>query len=303
MMKLFNHFKRALSLLRQISFISYTTEMLLAVLLSICLLLGGCNVDPSTVSVATKSDSALHDIAPLSSSAQCQDFMQYAQQNKADRYLCRAGYVVNYNDQTKQPNWVAYRLTGKSVAQKLPRKDHFIVDTSIPKGYRAELSDYKGSGYDRGHLAPYAAMDFSHYSAGQSFLLSNMSPQVAGLNRHGWAQLEKYERFWARAKGELYVYTGVIYKHKTPRTFIGKNKVAVPDYFYKIIYAPKSKEVIAFAMPNSKVDKSEVAHYRTSVADIEQRTGFTFFNHLAAGEREALIYQRSKMWRTDYKHK
>ena len=87
---------------------------------------------------------------------------------------------------------MAYRLTGKAATQKLPRKDHFIVDTSIPKGYRAELSDYRGSGYDRGHLAPYAAMDFSRYSAGQSFLLSNMSPQLAGLNRHGWAQLEKY---------------------------------------------------------------------------------------------------------------
>ena len=45
----------------------------------------------------------------------------------------------------------------------------------------------------------------------------------------GWAQLEKYVRFWAKAKGELYVYTGVIYKNKTPRTFVGTGRVAVPD--------------------------------------------------------------------------
>ena len=231
----------------------------------------------------------------------CQDFMRYAEINKVGRYLCRDGYVVSYNDKTKQPNWVAYRLTAKSVSVKTKREDQFEADASVPKAYRAELNDYRNSGYDRGHLAPYAAMDFSAKSAKQSFLLSNMSPQKAGLNRHGWAQLESYVRFWTRAKGELYVYTGVTYKNKTPRTFVGKGKVAVPDYFYKIIYAPKQKESIAFAMPNNKVDKKDVSKYRVSIKDIQDRTGFNFFTQLAEKERNQLINQVSPMWRTTYK--
>ena len=261
------------------------------------IVLVGCELPKHTQETQkTKSSAPLIVEQKISSpEGVCQDFMRYAEINKAGRYLCRDGYVVSYNDKTKQPNWVAYRLTAKSVAAKTKREEEFEADTAVPKVYRAELSDYKNSGYDRGHLAPDAAMDFSARSAKQSFLLSNMSPQKAGLNRHGWAQLERYVRFWTRAKGELYVYTGVIYKNKTPRTFIGKGKVAVPDYFYKIIYAPKQKESIAFVMPNSKVDKKDVANYRVSIKDIQERTGFNFFIHLPTKERSQLIEKVSPM--------
>jgi len=265
---------------------------------TVCLgiLLAGCDLSTQ------KTSSESSNIAQQSQSDQavCQDFMRYIETNQASRYLCRDGYVVNYNDQTKQPNWVAYRLTARSVANHTEREEQFEADSAIPKAYRAELSDYKKSGYDRGHLAEYASMDFSERSAKQSFLLSNISPQRAGLNRHGWAQLEKYVRFWAKAKGELYVYTGVIYKNKTPSTFIGTGKVAVPDYFYKVIYAPKQKESIAFVMPNKKVEKKDVAKYRASIKDIQSRTGVNFFTTLSATERNQLINKVSPMWRTTY---
>jgi len=249
----------------------------------------------------SSTKTAISQTETASDQAVCQDFMRYIEINQASRYLCRDGYVVNYNDQIKQPNWVAYRLTAKSVSHKTKREEQFEPDISIPKAYRAELADYKNSGYDRGHLAEYASMDFSDRSAKQSFLLSNMSPQRAGLNRHGWAQLEKYVRFWAKAKGELYVYTGVIYKNKIARTFIGKGKVAVPDYFYKVIYAPKQKESIAFVMPNKKVEKQDVAKYRVSIKEIQTRANVNFFNALPAKEKQALIDKVSPMWRTSYK--
>lgn len=238
-----------------------------------------------------------------SSQAVCQDFMRYIEFNQACRYLCRDGYVVNYNNTTKQPNWVAYRVTSKSISHKTKRKDQFEPDISIHKDYRAELFDYKKSGYDRGHLAEYASMDFSDQSARQSFLISNMSPQRAGLNRHGWSELEKYVRLWAKARGELYVYTGIIHKNKKPHTFIGKNKVAVPDYFYKVIYAPRQKESIAFVMPNKKVEKQEVAKYRASIKEIQTRADVNFFNVLDINERQKLINKVSHMWRTNYKNK
>lgn len=236
------------------------------------------------------------------SGAFCHDYGQYGYPGESNLYLCRDGYVVAYNCDTKQPDYVIYRLTAKSVSSKMTRNDSFEADLSIPKNCRSELSDYSKSGYDRGHLAPYAAMDFSQQSAEQSFLLSNMSPQKAGLNRQGWAELEKYVRFWAKSKGEIYVYTGVIYKKMKPQKFIGKNKVAVPDYFYKIIYAPKQQETIAFVMPNASVSKKDVAKYRVSIVNIEQRTGLKFLTSLRDSEREKLISKVSKMWRTTYKH-
>lgn len=248
----------------------WTATLKLLAIIGLGLGIAGCDV-------STQQSTSSGTIHAQSDQSVCQDFMRYVETNQASRYLCRDGYVVNYNDQTKQPHWVAYRLTARSVSHHTKREEQFEADRSIPKAYRAELSDYQNSGYDRGHLAEFAAMDFSERSGKQSFLLSNISPQRAGLNRHGWAQLEKYVRFWAKAKGELYVYTGVIYRNKNPRTFIGQGKVAVPDYFYKIIYAPKQKESIAFVMPNQKVEKKDVAKYRVAIKDIQMRTGVNFW--------------------------
>ena len=279
---------------------TFKKHLKILLIISCGLSLFGCEL-PKQITETKPSAPVIIEQKVSSPEGVCQDFMRYAEINKAGRYLCRDGYVVSYNDKTKQPNWVAYRLTAKSVSAKTKREDQFEADASVPKAYRAELNDYRNSGYDRGHLAPYAAMDFSAKSAKQSFLLSNMSPQKPGLNRHGWAQLESYVRFWTRAKGELYVYTGVIYKNKTPRTFIGKGKVAVPDYFYKIIYAPKQKESIAFAMPNNKVEKKDVSKYRVSIKDIQERTGFNFFVKVPEKERSQLINKVSSMWPVTYR--
>jgi endonuclease G len=247
-------------------------------------------------------------LAPLNSFASqplpivnqaCQKFLAPGNPGHADLYLCRDGYVTGYNYQTKQPLWVAYELTGKSVAKKIKRHDDFKADLAVPSQYRAELNDFAHSGYDRGHLAPYASLDFNQHSAKQSFLLSNMSPQKAGLNRQGWAELEKYVRFWAVAKEEIYVYTGPIYKKKSVHETIG-NGVAVPDYFFKIIYAPKQHQAIAFVMPNAPVSRKKVTEYRVPIKSIEARTGLQFLTNLPSKERTQLVDQISSMWRTHY---
>lgn len=239
----------------------------------------------------------------------CHDFMIYgnpsfeatAPLSQVNLYLCRVGYVVGYNFQTKQPTWVIYRATSHSVNPRLERNDVFAPDTDVPRAFRAELSDYSGSGYDRGHLAPYASLDFNPLSADQSFLLSNMSPQVAGLNRQGWERLESYERRWANMYQVLFIYTGPIYKKKTIHNTIGFNRVAIPDYYFKILYAPLQHKAIAFVMPNAQVNRDDVAKYRVSIASIEERTGLKFLTALPEQERQGLIGTVSPMWRTSYR--
>ncbi len=218
---------------------------------------------------------------------------------KSDMYLCRDGYVVGYNYQTKQPAWVAFRLTKSKVANRYDRNDSFREDTDIPYVYRATLSDYKKSGYDRGHLASYASMDFSKKSAYESFLMSNMSPQKPALNRQGWERLETYERVWANMYDSVYIYTGPIYKKKKVYKTIGSNGVAVPDYYYKIIYVPSEDKAIAFVMPNSKVNKGDVSKYRESINHIEERTGLHFLSNI--NDRGTVVDKVPNMWRTAYK--
>ncbi|AKP74860.1 Nuclease precursor (plasmid) [Piscirickettsia salmonis] len=236
---------------------------------------------------------------PISKAFHCNGFMKYGVPGKTDQYLCREGYSVGYDYKTKQPKWVAYHLTSQSVSKRIKRHDEFRPDSEIPYKYQAQLSDYKQSGYDRGHLAPYAAMDFDKKSASQSFLLSNMSPQKAGLNRQGWAKLESNVRFWAKYKKEVYVYTGPIFEGKNIKT-IGKGKVAVPTAFFKVIFAPEKKQVLAFVMPNKRVAKNKVAEYRTNMNHIEKLTGLNFLNQLPLIERENLVTKTEKMWRTHY---
>ncbi len=236
----------------------------------------------------------------------CHDFLIYGNPGynvtnkiyKTNLYLCRDGYVVGYNYQTKQPSWVAFQLTKSKVANKLKRDDKFKSDGDIPFVYRSENSDYKKSGYDRGHLASYASMDFSKKSADESFLLSNMSPQKAGLNRQGWERLETDERIWANMYDSIYVYTGPIYKKQKVHKTIGDNKVAVPNYYFKIIYVPSKNKAIAFVMPNSTVKKNQIAKYRTSIKDIESRTGLQFLT--GVDDRSDIVNKVSDMWRTSY---
>lgn len=237
----------------------------------------------------------------------CHNFLAYGNPSfdvtsglgQTNLYLCRDGYVVGYNYQTKQASWVAFKLTKAKVANKLKREDRFKEDTDVPFVYRATLDDYKRSGYDRGHLASYASMDFSQRSADESFLLSNMSPQKAGLNRQGWERLESNERIWANMYDNgIYVYTGPIYKKQKVHKTIGDNKVAVPDYYFKIIYAPSKNQAIAFVMPNARVDKKKITNYRTSIKDIESRTGLHFLDNIP--NRDSIVNNVSNMWRTAY---
>jgi endonuclease G len=264
--------------------------------------------------VAVFLTAAVSQTVFASETVTCHNFYQYGNPTqtvdkpiaKADQYLCRDGYVSAYSYTTKQPVAVAYHLTSKSVDVNIKRKDDFRPDPDVPAKYQSELSDYSRSGYDRGHLAPYAAMDFDKASADQSFLLSNMSPQKAGLNRDGWAKLESDVRDWANMYKSIWVYDGAIYKGGKVNKTIGKNKVAVPDYFFKVIYAPEKIQggkAIAFIMPNAKVSRKNFAKYIVSINEVQQRTGLQFLTALPKDERTKLINAVSPMWSTKFNYK
>lgn len=73
------------------------------------------------------------------------------------------------------------------------RHDHFVEDPSEPPIFQARLSDYHGSGYDRGHMAAAADMKHSQDAMDSTFFLTNMCPQVgAGFNRDYWARFEQF---------------------------------------------------------------------------------------------------------------
>lgn len=192
----------------------------------------------------------------------------------SDQFLCRDGYAVGYNYDTKNADWVAYHVTAESVNITNKRSNSFKEDTEMPDYARSTLADYKGSGYDRGHLAPSATMDFTRESMKQSFLMSNMSPQLPGFNRVGWRVLEEHVRDLANEYNELYVVTGPIYEGNEGT--IG-NGVVIPNAFYKVILDPSFDEAIAFIVPHRDVSSSELANFITTIDEVERQTGLDFF--------------------------
>lgn len=210
----------------------------------------------------------------------CSEFKFFGTPEVSDYLLCRKGYLLSYNTKTKNPDWVIEHLTKYKLQSNIAkRSDNFQPDPSIKIGERAELSDYKNSGFDRGHMAPAADMKWDNIAMAESFYLSNMAPQVGiGMNRGIWKVLEDKVRDTTFTYEELYVITGPMYMDNTAKT-IG-NGVRVPSHFFKIAYSPKSKEAIAFIMPNIALKTSQMKNYIVTIADVEQLTGFDFFNLL-----------------------
>jgi endonuclease G len=184
-------------------------------------------------------------------------------------------FSLAYNEKAEQADWVAYRLYPNSINSAVKRKNNFRKDYKIITS-SASLEDYKGSGYDRGHLAPAKAMSYSVQSVSESFLMSNMSPQLPSFNRGVWKRLEKQVRDWIAISDSLYVVTGPVLNSSLPT--IGVNKVSIPRAYYKTILRFYKGDIngIGFLLKHEKSSK-KIADFATSIDTIEKITGLNFF--------------------------
>lgn len=188
-----------------------------------------------------------------------------------NQIMVKNGFVLSYNETYEQANWVKYMVIGSELdSATAKRKNNFKVDKDISTG-SADLSDYKGSGYDRGHLCPAATFVEDQEKMDESFLMSNMSPQNPSFNRGIWKKIESYERQLAIEKDTVWVITGGILKGKLET--IGENKVAVPMFYYKIIY--NDGFMICFLLKNEK-SKDPLYMFKQPLSVIEKETGLKF---------------------------
>jgi len=216
----------------------------------------------------------------------------------------REGYVLAQDARLKIPLWVQYELSPGELQGPATRSDDFRPDTSIPFGSRAELNDYRGSGFDRGHMAPAADMKRNLEVMSESFLLSNMAPQVGiGFNRHIWADLEAAVRGWVEQRGTLTIIIGPIFsvqENQVRYSIIGDNNVAVPSHFYKIIVDANNSdriEALAFLLPNEKLSGHQYSDFLTTIDEIEATTGLNFLSALPAAVQDAVESRRAtEVW-------
>jgi len=191
-----------------------------------------------------------------------------------DQYLCKTNYAIHYRDDTKTAEYVVEHLDLLDITGPSTRENDFKPDKDIPIQFEAQLSDYAGTPYDRGHLAPAADNKTNDDIMSQSFFLSNMVPQVANNNRGIWRILEEKTRDLGLTK-DVYVISGTIYD--TGYSTIGADKVGVPSRLWKVIYDNTDKTGIAFIFPNAALPVTVMPKYAVSISDVEKATGLNFF--------------------------
>jgi endonuclease G len=192
-----------------------------------------------------------------------------------DTLIIHTGFALLYSEAHKQAKWVAYELTLEETLKGVERSNRFTPDPKVITGTASD-EDYRGSGYDRGHLAPAADMSWSEQAMNESFYYSNISPQLPAFNRGIWKRLEDQVRKWAQQDSSVYIVTGPVLSDSLPH--IGPNRIAVPAYFYKVLLVWKkyNQKAIAFIIQNKK-SSLPLNQFAVSIDSLEHLTSIDFF--------------------------
>jgi endonuclease G len=220
--------------------------------------------------------------------------------------LIQANYVADYDKKLRVPLWTAEHVVAADLDPKIPRRDCFRGDPRLDSADSAQRADYDEPLYDQGHMAPFADQRYSTVAGFNSFVMTNMTPQICELNRGIWQILEEISRRWATERGDLYVFAGSVFDrdgdgrrdpdsaalHMLSRN--GGQRVAVPSAFYKVVAFKRTDggvEALSFLLPHDRsnpVGDAAVTYLKahiTTLAALEKLTGLHLFPG-ATGLRE-----------------
>ena len=198
------------------------------------------------------------------------------------RALCFEGFATLHSGIARTPLWSASHLTKSRInqARTLARVDSFRAEPRLPADERAELSDYRRSGYDRGHIAPNGDMATTD-SQYDSFSLANIAPQNGEHNRHLWRHIETETRQLAIKHGEVYVVTGVAFLGQTSERIGGR--VLVPSHFFKAVYIPSLSAAGVYFSSNDSTENYQII----SLDELTRLTGISAMPSLPAKIRQS----------------
>lgn len=215
-------------------------------------------------------------------------------------YLERMGYTVSFNPQTNIPNWVAWELNPARLVERESRSDRFVPDPDISPSRAITTDEYKGSGWDRGHMCPAGDNRWHWRAMDESFYMTNICPQNHNLNRGDWKELEEACRRWASLE-PVYIVCGPILYAKPKYGYIGKlHQIRVPDAFFKVVLTGISSgtpRAIGFIYKNEAGNYKRDSYVNT-IDDVERITHLDFFPMLP-DKVEEVIESRYDMseWR------
>ena len=221
----------------------------------------------------------------------------------ADQIIVNRHYVLGYSYYFRQAKWALEIISPDR--EDLERLDNFRPDYRVPEIFRADLVDYTGSGFDRGHLIASADKRETELQNSETFLLSNMSPQAPNFNRKIWKQLEAEIRRLNDKKSifETYVICGPVFDFDKPVKNIGTSdgngvSIPIPHSYFKSILTENSRGTLhmwSFIIPNKGTSKP-LSDFQVTTAQVEKYAGIQLWQSLLGTKMNKEKNKIRKMW-------
>ena len=176
-----------------------------------------------------------------------------AQSKTTEVDLSFSSWKAVYSYALGLPIYIAWDVTRDDIGS-IKREPSMLFRTDHRLGRDAiRSSDYNRSGYHRGHMVPAADRSSSLAAMQETFIMSNVCPQLPSLNTGAWKRLENYERVCALRLGRVHIRVAPIFIHEDTNRIAG-GRVAVPHGYIKVIYAADSLSVIACQLFTNRHD-------------------------------------------------
>lgn len=216
--------------------------------------------------------------ARVEGEAMALDYKLFLPESTTQTVINHNYYSLSYSEPHEQAEWVAYELKKEHVVSANFDRPYFEIDAQVKTG-AAHWRNYKNSGYDRGHLCPAGDRRFTKEAYEETFLTSNITPQMHDFNSGVWNRLEQQSRRWAKEYDGIFIITGGVLT--SSMAHIGSEQVTVPYAFYKIVFDRRgdTDTALAFLIPHEESDKN-LEQFATSIDVIEKQTGIDFFPQL-----------------------
>ena len=220
----------------------------------------------------------------------------------ADQIMFNRFFVVGYSYYFRQAKWTLEIVDPDTGVERL---DNFRPDFRVPPMFRADLADYEGSGFDRGHLVPSANQRETEIQNSETFLLSNMSPQAPNFNRGIWRKLEGAVRDLQNKKQiyETYVISGPLFYFDKTVKLIGSTdqngvSIPVPNAYFKSVLAENNRgrlHMWSFILPNKKSNKA-ISEFQVPTGEVERKAGINLWERLEGKVIEREKSNIRKLW-------
>lgn len=194
-------------------------------------------------------------------------------------------YCMEYNYASNHTRWIAFTFCDKTSEVNTKRTNAWSSDPHL-LDYTDNAYDYRGSGYDRGHLVASADRLFSIPANEQTFYYSNMSPQINSFNGGIWASLENKVQGWGKLsaiRDTLYVVKGGTIRDDQVMGTIGESKIVIPKYYFMALLAKKGpvyKSIAFWFEHRAHPQPYSLTDYALSVEELQGLTGIDFFHNL-----------------------